>query len=694
MSAGRDSYDPLVGQQESGGGCSPWKIVAAVAGALGIAGLVGLAVHLATGSGTAANCVGFDECPQYPMPYEFGTWPETYDVAGSFPEGFVWGLGTAAYQIEGAYREDGRGASIWDTFSGADTVGMPGANCSYCCKQAPCPVNPAMKAKGATGNVADDHYHTFRDDIALMKSMNLKHYRFSLSWPRIVPTGRVSDGINTKAIDFYNNLIDGLLAEGITPYITLYHWDLPQGLLDPPRMMGWWSRDNTTGKPDGQILQDWKDYCDLAFEKFGDRVKWWMTFNEAWTFTFLASGWGKAPSIPELSNMTIDPWIAGHNILNAHAAAVDIYRKKYKATQMGQIGITNNCDWREPKTTDPADVAAAERAVEFWLGWFADPIYGEFGDYPPAMRALYGEFLPEFSEEQKALLQGSADFFGLNHYGTSWAAYAEGKPGGDRSFAVTTHEGFVQAMSGWLFGAGWGLRKLLNWVHRRYPSYPIYLTEGGWSLKADDSSDAAADTGRVLYYANYTSEVYKAIKEDDVDVRGYFAWSLMDNFEWEMGYAERFGSTYNDFEFGLDSQSPVDQTNQPTAGKQFRRRKQSSCWLEGLFVTNQLVDPSSNNFHGCVYSKEFTGSYLDKDSPDCKPTVTVEDDGRTGSVVIGNAEGKSCNKKGTYSAMFRGGTIVTTMSALLTAPRSTGYWNNHTGAINWGGGNTWTKMVV
>lgn len=180
-------------------------------------------VALAVSVAAAETCLGFDECPDFPLPYD-GSYPSSYDYTGSFPEGFLWGLGTASYQIEGAYNEDGRGASIWDTFTGADTTGMVGSICS----ETPCPINDAQFDQGATGNVACDHYHKFEQDVALMASLGLQNYRFSIAWPRIVPTGKVADGVNEAGLAFYDKLIDALLAAGITPYVTLYHWDLPQ----------------------------------------------------------------------------------------------------------------------------------------------------------------------------------------------------------------------------------------------------------------------------------------------------------------------------------------------------------------------------------------------------------------------------------------------------------------------------------
>jgi len=645
--------------------------------------------------------LGFDVCPEYPRPYAFNEWPTSYRVEGSFPAGFAWGLGTAAYQIEGGYRDGGRGASIWDTFTGANTVGMPGGDCSYCCKVAPCPVSEHMIAKGATGNVACDHYHTWRSDIALMKSMGLKHYRFSISWPRMVPTGKVRDGagVNQEAVKFYNALIDELLAAGITPYVTLYHWDLPQALLSPPEVQGWWSSDPDTGEPNGQILQDWLNYADACFAAFGDRVKVWMTFNEAWTFTWLGSGWGKAPSITPFNDMNYHPWIAAHNVLNAHAEAVALYRRKYQAKQGGKIGITNNCDWREPASQSPYDVAAAERAVLWSLAWFTDPIFGKHGDYPKEMRRLLGAKLPAFTKEQKRLLNGSADFFGLNHYGSGWASTAPEAPGFDGARVKISEKGFPNAQSNWLFSVPWGFRKLLNWVDKRYNRPPIYVTENGWSLNAKTSDEGKADRQRLEFYANYTSEMRKAIVEDGVDVRGYFAWSLLDNFEWDKGYVERFGTTYVDFAYGDEKNSPKGPASKPTEGFQTRTRKDSSCWLEAVWRRNALVSPAPGNFPGCAPSSALTGLYIDVERPSCWREIKVDASGRTGKIwgIDGNAS-SHCDGVTDVSwvlpANFSGGTVIVDLSVSDGPAHLLGYWDSVKHSVQWGDGKTWSKQAV
>lgn len=538
-------------------------------------------------------CWPYSRCPAFPLPYAGTGYPSTYNYSGAFPDGFVWGLGTAAYQIEGAYKEGGRGASIWDTFTGADTVGMPGSVCDA----TPCAVNPHMYAVGATGNVANNHYHNFKEDVALMQKLGLTHYRFSVSWPRLVPLGNASDpaGVNPQGVAFYNALLDALVAAGITPVVTLYHWDLPQQLLRPPydtpSTQGWFAR---TPAP---IVPLFAAYADLCFRLFSDRVKFWVTFNEAWTFTWLGGEAGKAPGLPEFSESPKWPLIAGHNVLLAHAAAVGIFRSKYSASG-GKIGITNNVDWKEPRTTAPADVTAAQRALEFQLAWFADPIYGPAGDYPSAMRTVLGDQLPSFTDEEKAALKGSADFFGLNSYGTGWAADTDEAGFCACYCAVDEAAGpdgpaFPKAQSAWLYGSGWGLRKLVNWIANRYgkDTTDIYVTEGGWSLAAGNVSVAVKDRDRTYYYANYTAALRDAIYVDGVRVKGYFAWSLMDNFEWERGFTERFGVTFNNFQFGEDPDAPPGAFQKPTPTGQVRTPKESAKWLSQVWARNALVDP-------------------------------------------------------------------------------------------------------
>jgi beta-glucosidase len=485
----------------------------------------------------------------FPMPYR-GLYPSSYVPGGKFPDDFIWGLGTAAYQIEGAWDEDGRGPSIWDTFSGAGSYEP----------------NEGHEVKSDSGAVTCDHYHRMEEDVRLMASLGLKNYRFSISWPRLLPTGTLAGGINQKGVAFYHRLIDALRAHGITPFVTLFHWDLPQA-LQTPALRGWLDR---------RIVPHFRVFAELCFEQYGDKVRYWTTFNEAWTFTVLGYGTGsKAPGRPYIDISTF-PYIAGHHVLLAHAEAVEAFRANSKVrANGGQIGITNNCDWNEPASSSAADIAAAERANEWWLAWFADPIW--LGNYPASMVARLGSRLPTFTATEAAKLRGSADFFGLNHYGSQFARENRNNLSNywsDAESASFHTADMPRAASVWLYGVPWGLRKLLNWVDRRYHHVPIYVTENGWSTKGGESwAEGVVDDGRVLYYANYTGEVQRAIAEDGVNVRGYFAWSLMDNFEWERGFSERFGLVYTDF---------VTQARHPKA---------SARWFSATMAANAVADP-------------------------------------------------------------------------------------------------------
>ncbi|NRA38011.1 MAG: beta-glucosidase [Planctomycetes bacterium] len=439
----------------------------------------------------------------------------------SFPQGFTWGSATSSYQIEGAFNHGGRGLSIWDVF--ARTQGKT--------------------HNGDHGDVACDHYHRYAEDVGLMKDMHLGAYRFSISWSRIQPLGYGE--VNTEGIAFYDRLIDELLSQGIQPWVTLFHWDLPlalqleqDGFLNP------------------HFADYFANYADLCFKHFGDRVKNWITLNEPWCSAFLGHGNGYfAPG--RISND--EPYIAAHNLLRAHGRAVDVYRQKYQGSQQGVIGITNNCDWREPLTDSQADKDAAQRALEFFLGWFADPVYK--GDYPESMRRLVGDRLPQFSSEDKKLLLGSSDFFGLNHYTTMCASDASqtaindsevagnGGMAEDQQVNISDDPSWEKTDMGWNV-IPWGCKKLLQWIDQRYDHPPIYITENGCAMPGEDDKDIAInDTRRLEFFRGYLSACSEAI-ESGVDLKGYFAWSLMDNFEWALGYSMRFGIHHVDYATG------------------------------------------------------------------------------------------------------------------------------------------------
>ena len=436
-----------------------------------------------------------------------------------FPEQFVWGTATASYQIEGGAREGGRAPSIWD------------AVCQ----------SPGRVLNGDTGDVACDHFHRFKEDVAIMKSLGLKAYRLSLAWPRIIPAG--FGDVNEQGIAFYSELIDTLLDAGITPWVTLYHWDLPLVLQT---------------EFDGLVNPDFPDwfaaYADVCFDRFGDRVKNWITLNEPWCSAVL--GYGIGVHAPCRKRDTAEAYQAAHQLLRGHGRAVEIYRNKHqgKATGGGAIGITNNCDWREPLTDSAADKAAAQRSLEFFLGWFADPVYK--GDYPQVMREMVGDRLPTFTDEDKAMLKGSSDFFGLNHYTTMLASEPTGEiaerniagNGGiseDQNVTLTEDPKWSKTDMDWNV-VPWGSAKLLKWIDERYAPPPIYVTENGCAYDVPVVDGVCDDQQRLDFFKGYLTAMHGAIS-DGVDLRGYFAWSFMDNFEWAWGYTKRFGLVHTDY---------------------------------------------------------------------------------------------------------------------------------------------------
>lgn len=432
-----------------------------------------------------------------------------------FKEDFVWGCSTSSYQIEGAAYEDGKGPSIWDAF-----VRIPGKT-----------------ANGEHADVSCNFYHTFRADIALMAKLGIKAFRFSISWSRILPSG--TGKINEAGIRFYSEMIDCLLEHHIEPYATLYHWDLPLNLQ--------MSHD---GWLNPKIADYFAEYADICFRNFGDRVKNWITINEPWVVAIL--GHGQGVFAPGRVSKT-EPYLVAHNEILAHAKAVKIYRQKFQEQQKGTIGISLNCDWREPKTSKPEDQEAAERALLFFVGWFADPIWS--GDYPEVMRNRIGHKLPKFSPEEKELIKGSSDFFGLNHYTTMFAAnsikvdqngsvYGNGGISEDQHVDLSVDRAWQRTTMNWAV-VPWGFRKLLEWIDERYQHPAIYVTENGMSHNDTVDNGEVVDAPRIDFIRSYLEACHEAI-ENGANVRGYFAWSLLDNFEWALGYQKQFGLVHVD----------------------------------------------------------------------------------------------------------------------------------------------------
>ncbi|NWR57682.1 LPH hydrolase, partial [Bucorvus abyssinicus] len=442
---------------------------------------------------------------------------------GEFPKNFWWSVATAAYQIEGGWRADGKGLSIWDKFSHT----------------------PLKISNDDTGDVACDSYHKIEEDVEMLKKLKVSHYRFSISWSRVLPDG-TTRYINEMGLNYYERLIDALLAANIKPQVTLYHWDLPQALQN----IGGWENDT--------IVQRFKEYAELLFQRLGDKVKFWITLNEPYNTAYLGYGVGTAaPGISLRPGRA--PYVVAHNLIKAHAEAWHLYNETYRAKQGGLISITINTEWAEPRNPHKQeDIHSARQYLQFLLGWFAHPIFKN-GDYSAVMKTRIRERslaqglsqsrLPEFTESEKQRIKGTFDYFGLNHY-TTVLTYNVNYPAGvlsydsDRGVASVADRSWLNSGSFWLKVTPFGFRKLLRWIKEEYNNPPIYVTENGVSERGALGFN---DTWRMHYYRSYINEALKAIVLDGVDLRGYTAWTLMDNFEWAVGFDERFGLYHVNF---------------------------------------------------------------------------------------------------------------------------------------------------
>ena len=410
----------------------------------------------------------------------------------SFPQGFVWGAATAAYQIEGAWNEDGKGESIWDRFSHT----------------------PGKVMDNATGDVACDHYHRYLEDVALMKALGLRAYRLSVSWPRVLPAG--VGPANPKGIAFYDRLVDALLAAGIQPFITLYHWDLPLALHDRG---GWGNRD---------IAGWFADYAAVMVKALGDRVRHWITLNEPWCVAFLGHDWGvHAPGVRD-RRLAIQ---VVHNTLLSHGMALQAIRAAGNAQT--QAGITLNFEAKLPATDNPADQAAADSVLDPNYEWFVDPILR--GYYSERILQDAGVDAPVVQPGDMALISGRNDFLGVNYYTSSFYRDAGGK------VEQVEMPGAEYTLMNWAV-VPQGLTALLKRLSRdSRGKLPLYITENGCSYADEISPDGRIhDDRRVAYLRAHFDAALKAI-EAGVDLRGYFVWSLMDNFEWAWGYRQWFG---------------------------------------------------------------------------------------------------------------------------------------------------------
>ncbi|MGN0415801.1 MAG: GH1 family beta-glucosidase [Agathobacter sp.] len=425
-----------------------------------------------------------------------------------FREDFTWGVATSACQIEGAAKEGGKGPSIWDEF----------------CRQ------PGKIVNGEDSFTACDHYHRFREDVALMKQMGVKAYRFSIDWSRVMPEG--TGAVNEEGIRFYDNLINELLEAGIEPFITLYHWDLPLAL---ERRGGWMNP---------QIVEWFGDYAALISRRFSDRVIHYFTINEPQCFVGL--GYLHGNHAPGLQRSLSDTLLMAHNVLKAHGRAVQ--RLREAAGRTIQVGYAPTCGGVYPETEKPEDIEAARQTYfripgdDNWtwnVPWWSDPVL--LGHYPEEGLARFEAYMPAVTDADMKLISEPIDFYGQNLY-NGWCVRAgeDGKPQD-----VDRYQGFPRTACGWPVTP-----EVLRWApHFLYERYkkPIYITENGISCTDMIALDGQVhDPQRIDFTARYLKQLKKAA-EDGADVRGYFYWSFMDNFEWSEGYSQRFGLVYVDY---------------------------------------------------------------------------------------------------------------------------------------------------
>jgi len=419
-----------------------------------------------------------------------------------FPDDFLWGAATAAYQIEGSPLADGAGASIWQRFSHDPRL---------------------MATKGDTGDVACDHYNRMEADVALMKRLGLKAYRFSVAWGRILPEG--TGRINEAGLAFYERLVDTLIAHDIEPLCTLYHWDLPVALDDRG---GWLNRD----------IADWfADYARILFTHLDGRVKKWVTLNEPWVVT--DGGYLHGALAPGHRNMFEAP-IASHNLMRAHGAAVKIYRE----VGAHEIGLVVNIEPKYPASDSPEDIAATARADAYMNRQYLDPALK--GEYPAELKEIFGEAWPDWPASDLADIAQPIDFIGINYYtrnivrhdATSWPLKA----------SMVMQKGKTYTETGWEVHAP-ALTDLLLWFKDRYGATPLYITENGAAFYDPPvaAEDGVHDPLRISYLKEHIAAIGDAIAAG-VDVRGYMLWSLFDNLEWSLGYSKRFGMVHVDFE--------------------------------------------------------------------------------------------------------------------------------------------------
>ncbi|XP_015235554.1 PREDICTED: klotho [Cyprinodon variegatus] len=402
----------------------------------------------------------------------------------TFPQDFIWAVGTAAYQVEGAFEKDGKGLSIWDTFT-------RGGN------------------RMATGDVGSDSYHNIHADIRAIRQLGVSHYRFSLSWSRIFPNG-TRGSYNEIGTNYYRTLIKKLKEIRVQPVVTLYHWDLPEHLQ---QSLGGWSNP--------QLVHIFKDYADFCFQEFGDDVKYWISIDNP--FVVAQHGYGTGVIAPGIKNDPDLPFRVGHNLLKAHAATWHLYNRHYRPRQQGKLSMALASHWIKPSRTRLESLRECQCSLDHVLGWFARPLFVD-GDYPPCMRERLGSRLPSFTQEEREQVRGTADFFALSH-------------GATLSFQLNDSLKFGQLED-------LDLRMLLYWVNAEYDKPPIFVVQSGWFVLGNTKTE---DPKHMYYLKRFIAEALKSIILDGVNLIGYTAWSLIDGFEWHREYGIRRGLYYVDF---------------------------------------------------------------------------------------------------------------------------------------------------
>ena len=420
-----------------------------------------------------------------------------------FPDSFRWGAATASYQIEGAIHEDGRGKSIWDRF------------CS----------TPGKVFNNESGAIACDHYHRYQEDILLMRELGLQAYRFSLAWPRILPTGR--GRVNQAGLDFYERLVDALLTANIEPFATLFHWDLPQALQDD--FGGWTSRDTAKA---------FVDYVNVVSQRLGDRVKNWITLNEPQVVARVGYEYGvHAPGLHDPRQA----WQVSHHLLLAHGLAVPVIRAN---SSNAQVGITLNLSSIHAATDSERDQYVVQLEDGMNNRWYIEPLFR--GAYPSDILDYLGQnnLVPQMVNGDATLIAVPVDFLGINNYTRNVVRQKAGAAPGTAEHIRINGAEYTEV--------GWevypeGLREVLVRLHQEYHVPRLYVTENGAAFPDVVSAGPRVhDARRENYYREYLTQSHAALSEG-VPLAGYFAWSLMDNFEWSEGYSKRFGITYVDY---------------------------------------------------------------------------------------------------------------------------------------------------